>query len=64
MECSMPSSIDIPLGPVTDYSAHAPMAFRRQRLWFLSFVMAPFQDLDSRAIEDTTPRGSAPKRGR
>jgi hypothetical protein len=60
----MPSSIDISLGPVSDYAAEAPMAFRRKRLWFLSFVMAPFQDLDNRAIEDAAPGRSAPKRGR
>ena len=44
----MPSSIDVPTN--TDYDA--PMAFRRERYWFLSFMMTPFKDLDNRATED------------
>ena len=44
----MPSSIDVPLNNA-DYDA--PMAFRRERYWFLSFMMTPFKDLDNRATE-------------
>jgi len=60
----MPSSIDIPHGRVSDYAIEAPLAFRRKRLWFLSFVMAPFQDLDSRAVDQSEPHQPARKRGR
>ena len=45
----MPSSIDVPLNSADDYDA--PMAFRRERYWFLSFMMTPFKDLDNRATE-------------
>jgi hypothetical protein len=44
----MPSSIDVPMN--TDYDA--PMAFRRERYWFLSFMTAPFKDIDNRASEE------------
>lgn len=46
----MPSSIDVPLNNNTDYDA--PMAFRRERFWFLSFMMTPFKDIDNRAMEE------------
>jgi hypothetical protein len=45
----MPSSIDVPLNNA-DYDA--PMAFRRERYWFLSFMMTPFKDIDNRATEE------------
>ena len=60
----MPSSIDIPLGYVADYAIDAPMAFRRKRRWFLSFVMMPFKDIDGRAVEDPAPAPSGKRRGR
>jgi hypothetical protein len=44
----MPSSIDVPLN-TADYDA--PMAFRRERYWFLSFMTTPFKDIDDRATE-------------
>ncbi len=63
MESGVPSSIDIPLGDVTGYDKEAPLAFRRERYWFLSFMMAPFKDIDMRAVADTEPP-RRPKRGR
>jgi hypothetical protein len=45
----MPSSIDVSLSTAADYDA--PMAFRRERYWFLSFMMTPFKDIDNRAAE-------------
>jgi hypothetical protein len=52
----MPSSIDVPLN-TADYDA--PMAFRRERYWFLSFMTTPFKDIDNRATEqpDARPPG-------
>ena len=46
----MPSSNNVSLNNAADYNA--PMAFRRERYWFLSFMMTPFKDLDNRATED------------
>jgi len=46
----MPPSNNLSLHNATDYNA--PMAFRRERYWFLSFMMTPFKDLDNRATED------------
>ncbi len=60
----MPSSIDVPLGNAGDYVMDAPMGFRRQRYWFLSFVMTPFKDMDQRALDQTTPRQPKKSRGR
>lgn len=58
----MPSSIDLPHSSLDPMDA--PMAFRRQRRWFLSFVMTPFLDVDSRAVADPAPRPPLFKRGR
>lgn len=52
----MPSSIDVSLDSPADYALDAPMAFRRERFWFISFVMTPFKDIDQRAVEETAPR--------
>lgn len=57
----MPSPIDLPLGNAADYDVEAPLAFRRERHWFLSFMMTPFKDIDRRAVEDAEPR-QPPKR--
>ncbi|MGE5269267.1 MAG: hypothetical protein ACM3JG_06285 [Thiohalocapsa sp.] len=57
----MPSSIDLPLSSAGEYNA--PMAFRRQRYWFLSFVMTPFKDVEPRTVDDRAARGIG-KRGR
>ncbi len=51
----MPSSIDIPFDRAADVAFDAPMAFRRERFWFISFVMTPFKDIDQRAVEDAPP---------
>jgi hypothetical protein len=58
----VPPSIDVPLNSASDY-ANAPMGFRRQPYWFLSFVMTPFKDVEPRTVEDTNSRRLA-KRGR
>jgi hypothetical protein len=55
----MPSSIDVSLNSAADY--YAPMAFRRERFWFLSFMMTPFKDIDNRAMEEP---GREPGKGR
>ena len=60
----MPSSIDIPLSSAANYSHDAPMAFRRERFWFISFVMTPFKDIDLRAVEPTAPRQPGKRRRR
>jgi len=62
MESRVPASIDVPHNSVGEYNA--PMGFRRQPYWFLSFVMTPFKDIDQRAVEDPTPRRTARRRGR
>ena len=46
----MPPSNNILLNNANDYNA--PMAFRRERYWFLSFMMTPFKDIDNRAMEE------------
>jgi hypothetical protein len=56
----MPSSIDVTLSSAADYDA--PMAFRRERYWFLSFMMTPFKDLDNRATEQAAPRQPGKRR--
>ncbi len=65
MEATMPSSIDVPRGNAGEYAMDAPMAFRRQRFWFISFVMTPFKDLDDRAmLEQSAPRQPGKRRSR
>jgi len=44
----------------TEQTLNAPMAFRRERNWFLSFVMAPFKDVDQRATEEYLARRHRP----
>ena len=56
----MPSSIDVPLNSSADYDA--PMGFRRERYWFLSFMTTPFKDIDIRATEQ--PASSEPGKRR
>jgi hypothetical protein len=60
----MPSSIDVPLSNAADYAVDSPMAFRRERYWFLSFMMTPFKDLDNRATEPAAPRQPGKRRSR
>ena len=60
----MPSSIDLLLGDDAEYAMEAPLAFRRERNWFLSFVMTPFQDIDNRAVADPTRSQPRKRRGR
>jgi hypothetical protein len=62
MESSVPSSIDLPRSSASEYNA--PMAFRREPYWFLSFVMTPFKDIEPRAVDDQTRRQAASRRGR
>ncbi len=57
----MPSSIDVPRNSASEYNV--PMAFRRERYWFLSFVMTPFKDIEPRTLDDRMPRQRA-RRGR
>ena len=40
------------------------MAFRRQRFWFLSFVMTPFKDLDQRTMDPSTRHQPGQQRAR
>jgi len=58
----VPSSIDFPLSSAADYGHDAPMAFRRERFWFISFVMTPFKDIDQRAVEKAAPRRPGQRR--
>ena len=60
----MSSSIDLPLSNVGNYTMDAPMAFRRERHWFLSFVMTPFKDIDERTTDRSTSRQPRKNRGR
>lgn len=60
----MPSSIDIPLSGAAEDAAEAPMAFRRERYWFLSFLMTPFRDIDNRVAEDAASVRPAKRRSR
>jgi hypothetical protein len=55
----MPPSNNASLNNAADYNA--PMAFRRERFWFLSFMMTPFKDIDNRAMEEP---GREPGKGR
>jgi hypothetical protein len=64
MESLVPSSIDVPLSSAGAYAMNVPMAFRRERYWFLSFLMTPFKDMDQRAIEQSAPRQPGNTRGR
>ena len=64
MEFIVPSSIDVPFSSASDYAIDTPMGFRRQRYWFLSFVMTPFKDIDERANDHTSPRQPGTARGR
>jgi hypothetical protein len=57
MEPSVPSSIDVPRNSVSEYDV--PMAFRRERYWFLSFVMTPFKDIEPRTVDNPSPRRRA-----
>ena len=57
----MPPSNNV-LHNATDYNA--PMAFRRERYWFLSFMMTPFKDIDNRAAEQVVPQQPRQRRGR
>ena len=59
----MPSSIDVSRGSAGEYAMNAPMAFRRQPYWFLSFLMMPFKDIDQRAVEQPAPQPGG-QRGR
>jgi hypothetical protein len=61
MESRVPSLIDVPRSSAAEYNA--PMAFRRQPYWFLSFVMTPFKDIEPRTQDNPTPRQLA-RRGR
>jgi hypothetical protein len=58
----MPSSIDVPRNNTADYDA--PMAFRRERYWFLSFMMTPFKDIDNRAAEQPDAGNAGKRRNR
>jgi hypothetical protein len=64
MDAAMPFSIDLPPDRAADHAADAPMAFRRERYWFLSFMMMPFKDIDGRAVEEAPPRKTAGARRR
>ena len=64
MENSVPSSIDVPFAAADYAKDDAHFAFRRQPFWFLSFVMTPFKDIDSRTVEDRAPRRAKQARGR
>ena len=64
MESAVPSSIDVPLSNPAQYIDDAPMAFRRERFWFISFVMTPFKDIDLRAVEEAEPRRPGKRRRR
>jgi hypothetical protein len=60
----VPSSIDIPFDRAADHAPDAPCAFRRERFWFISFVMTPFKDIDQRAVEQAEPRRPVRRRRR
>jgi hypothetical protein len=62
MESIVPSSLDLP--QASPYDMHAPMGFRRQRYWFLSFVMTPFRDIEPRTQDNPTRRQLVKGRGR
>lgn len=57
----MPSSVDVQINPAADYATDAPMAFRRQTNWFVSFLMMPFRDIDQRAVLEPSHQ---PRNGR
>ena len=58
----MPPVIDVPRYSASEYNA--PMGFRRQPYWFLSFVMTPFKDIEPRTVDDRALRQAANWRGR
>ena len=61
MEPSVPQSTDVLRSRTSDYNV--PMSFRRERYWFLSFLMTPFKDIEPRTIDDRpSPQGA--RRGR
>jgi len=57
----VPSSTDVLRSSASDYNV--PMSFRRQRYWFLSFVMTPFKDVEPRTVDDR-PGRQRTRRGR
>jgi hypothetical protein len=61
MEPSVPSSTDVLRRSASEYNA--PLSFRRERYWFLSFVMTPFKDIEPRTVDDRPSRQGA-RRGR
>ena len=60
----MPSAADIPPKGTPEYATESPMAFRRKRFWFLSFLMTPFRDIDNRIMDQPTPREPGKRRVR
>jgi hypothetical protein len=59
----MPSSTNLAFNNNADFDNNAPMAFRRERFWFISFVMTPFRDIDQRAVVQPLPNQSNNRRG-
>lgn len=57
----MPSSTNVLRRSANEYNP--PMSFRRDRYWFLSFVMTPFKDIEPRTVDDRPSRLGA-RRGR
>jgi hypothetical protein len=39
-----------------EQNINSQLGFRQERNWFLSFVMAPFKDIDQRATEEFLKR--------
>ena len=52
----MPSSIDMPMNNSDEHAMKALMSFRRERYWFLNFIMTPFKDIDHRTVPESAPR--------
>ena len=61
LETDMPSTIDMSRGHSTLYVDGAA-SFRRERNWFLSFLMTPFKDMDQRAIDQAAAVAAAKRR--
>ncbi len=57
MEPRVPSSTNLLRNSAGEYTA--PMSFRRERYWFLSFVMTPFKDIEPRTVDDRPSRQRA-----
>ncbi len=55
----MPSSIDMPMDNSDERAMKGLMGFRRERYWFLNFVMTPFKDIDHRTVPESAPRLTA-----